>query len=312
MKNVYYLFFFSILASNLLAQQDAHYSQYMFNGLLINPAMAGSKDAISGAIYHRSQWSQADEAPTYQSFSVHAPFSYQRIGIGFIFLKEKVFETSIQTLGLSASYKINVRKGWMSFGLQGGLRRFQQQFNDLQIKDADDPVLSDQRTGTTPDLGSGVFYQNKKWYAGLSTQHLLPWQPAAGFQLRPHLYGTLARKFKLSPTLTLIPSTLLKWVNGSVVQADISTHIKFKEVAWGGISWRSSEALAWQMGLALEGIFPTMHQSVKIGYAYDAHTGMLASRLGNSHELMLIWDLKIPEKISAIRKRVPSVSPLFF
>lgn len=294
------------------AQQDAHYSQYMFNGLLINPAMAGSKDAISGALFSRRQWIGMNGAPDYQSVSVHAPFSYNRIGAGMMVLRESIFSEDFLTLGICGSYKINLRQGWFSFGLQGGFKQYRFNPENLEVKDADDKVLLDKSGSLNPDFGTGIYYQKRKYYVGISAQHLIPSASASIFKMRMHVYVTGAYRVSLSEKLNLIPSTMIKVVEGIRPQIDLTCHLKYKENFWGGLSWRSSDAAALQAGISLESIFPRLHQSMKVGYAYDFNITKISNVLGDSHEIMLIWDLRIPEKLSKIKNRVPSVSPLFF
>jgi type IX secretion system PorP/SprF family membrane protein len=294
------------------AQQDAHYSQYMFNGLLINPAMAGSKDAISGSVFSRRQWIGMNGAPDYQSVSVHAPFSYNRIGAGMIILRESIFSEDFLTLGFCGSYKINLRQGWLSFGMQGGFKQYRFNPDNLEVKDGNDKVLLDKSGSLNPDFGAGVYYQKKKYYIGISAQHLIPSASTSIFRMRMHGYLTGAYKITLTDKVNLIPSAMVKAVTGISPQLDLTCHLKFKESFWGGISWRSSDAAAIQAGLSLESIFPRLHQSMKLGYAYDFNITKISKVLGDSHEIMLIWDLRIPEKLSKIKNRVPSVSPLFF
>lgn len=313
--NIFRVLFFLLFLGGTIhvnAQQDAHYSQYMFNGLLINPAMAGSKSAISGALFAKRQWVNFEGAPSFQSLSLHAPLNHNRVGLGLIVLCESIFAENFLTFGTCYSYKINLRQGLLAFGLQAGFKQYHFNPDEFEIKDAEDKVLSDKQSSINPDLGSGLYYQKKKYYVGISIQHMIPSSKKSLYKLSSHYYFTAARKFNLNPKLELIPSTLLKTVKGTDPQLDLTCHLKHTSVGWVGASWRTSEAASVQAGISLESIFPKLHQSMKIGYAYDFTLTGLNSLLGDSHEVMLIWDIRIPEKLSKIEKRAPSVSPLFF
>ena len=71
-----------VMAFASFSQQDPQYSQYMFNQLVINPAYAGSRDAISSVIDLRQQWLSMPGAPTTANISAHSPLKMENIGVG--------------------------------------------------------------------------------------------------------------------------------------------------------------------------------------------------------------------------------------
>jgi type IX secretion system PorP/SprF family membrane protein len=294
------------------AQQDAYFSQYMFNTLIINPAYAGSKNTFSSVLYHKQQWNNFDGAPTSQSFSVQGPFDYNRIGLGLNIQNEYAYATHTLNASLNYAYKINFHKGILSFGLYGGLKQFDFNPNRLLIQDLDDPLLQGKTSGISPDFGSGIYYSSKKYYTGFSATHLLQTEIKDIYKLRRHYYWTGAAKYKLSEAFTLIPSFLIKMTEASILQIDVTSHLKYKNICWAGISYRNPESFSIQSGISLYDILPTLNKKVFIGYAYDFFARGLAQSIGNTHEIMLQMDFKISDKINKLEQKRTSVSPLFF
>src|SRR6187455_1944188 len=94
MKKLLILLFTAVAAVNVTAQQVPQYSQYMYNGLAINPAYAGSKDYLSLTAVYRKQWADFPGAPETQTFSAHGPLSQGQMGLGFLFVNDKTGESN--------------------------------------------------------------------------------------------------------------------------------------------------------------------------------------------------------------------------
>src|SRR5688500_4614250 len=116
------LVFYAIISQqSVFAQQNAMYTQYMFNTLAINPAYAGSRNVISAAALLRTQWTGIDGAPKTQTFTIDAPINKKKIGLGFQIFSDKLGKTSNTGAAASYAYRIRMDKASLSFGLQGSV-----------------------------------------------------------------------------------------------------------------------------------------------------------------------------------------------
>src|SRR5689334_22219284 len=103
------------------AQQDAGFSQYFFNQLYINPAYAGSRDALSGTLVYRSQWVNLPGAPTTQTLTLHAPVPHTRAGVGLQVYHDSYGPLSNTGIQASYSYYIPLGEYRLAFGIAGSL-----------------------------------------------------------------------------------------------------------------------------------------------------------------------------------------------
>ncbi len=119
------------------AQQDAHYSQYMFNQLAFNPAYTGSRDALSATMVLRKQWLGFDGGPTTGNLNLHAPIGNERHGVGFNFENDRLGVTTQSKLALSYAYRIPVGKGFLNLGLSAGFLQYKTRFSEINPIDVD-------------------------------------------------------------------------------------------------------------------------------------------------------------------------------
>ena len=157
------------------AQQDAQYTQWMFNKLSLNPAYAVSSDYACVSCLHRSQWVGLEGAPVSQSLNVRVPFFKKRAGLGLSVNHDRIGPTnSWQVSGIYA-YRLdfgNDRK--LGIGLQGTLRSYRVKFSEttaLESGDGDLPTADQSRT--IPNFGVGLYYYTPKYFIGLSVPHIL-------------------------------------------------------------------------------------------------------------------------------------------
>jgi type IX secretion system PorP/SprF family membrane protein len=310
---IYFWGFLFLKISLGFAQQDPLFSQYMFNGLYLNPAFAGSTENIFTNYSVRRQWSNLDNSPMIHAFSIHAPFDHKRIGIGLKLISAQHFMQQRLNGGVSFSYKINAFKGTLAFGAFLGVYQNSLNFSSINIKDFDDKVIS--ASGyLSPDVEAGFLYNNKDFYLGFSALHLFSRNYAADnfYKLLPHYYAMSGYKINLSTDLSVIPSILFKYVPNIPFQADFTTHVMYQNLAWLGVSYRTLDAYSFQVGLRFSELIKSIKQGVKIGYNCDVpHSGLQATHT-LSHEVMLILDFKIHPSINQIKNKPIRVNPLLF
>ena len=317
----------ALLVSSLLlfiftakAQQDAHFSHYMFNHLYFNPGYSGVEGLTRATLLHRSQWlgyEGIDEggAPTTQLLSVSHPLkmfgSYTvNSGVGIVATNDRLGPWRIFNLKLSYAYHIKLKNGGvLSPGLRIGV--FQQGIDGgiLRAVDASDDVVSELQAGGNNrqlkmDVDAGIFYNTKKYYAGITLTHLTASKfgfggDAINSTLARHMYLTGGYHIILGQNLTITPNVF--------IETDFSeTSFKYGALAnlnnykyWGGISTRQSivNKKAGDSGKQLKnddiifliGMSFLKNNSLRVGYAFDWVTHGASAKENTSHEIMLSY-----------------------
>lgn len=270
------------------AQQDPHHSQYLFNQLSINPAYAGSRQTIVGSFFHRSQWTGFEGAPVTQAISFHMPSRKKRYGFGMNLINDAIGYTRQQWVTGSYSFFIPVRSFSLGLGLRGGFLNYRINWNEIRAVDQVDGVfLSNPSSILLPNVGAGIFLSNERLYFGLSAPHILnsglqngnPAQTLVA-RLYRHYYATAGIVLFRDKQVEWKPSFLLKYVPGAPLQADFNLMALIRKRIWLGMSYRSSDALAFMMDVRIGKIF-------RLGYAYDHTLSALAGLQNGTHELHL-------------------------
>ncbi|MDB5272643.1 MAG: rane protein [Chitinophagaceae bacterium] len=272
------------------SQQSALYSQYMFNGLLINPAYAGSQESMSVSGLFRKQWTTLDGSPSTQNLTAHTPLNNKKIALGLILQNDNIGVAQQTSVDAIYAYRISfseTRK--LSFGLQAGYARLSAQYNTLAVKDPNDPSFSSS-AGALNYLyfGTGIYYSSKRFYAGLSSPHAN--RTTIGNSLSAdesrqsrNYFFTTGYVFTLSPAFKLKPSTLLKATDGLTTQVDLNCTLQYEDVFWVGVSYRTFSALSFMAKVQLT-------NQLSAGYAYDKALGNLNVISGAGHEFMLTYN----------------------
>ena len=281
-------------------QQQAMYTQYMFNGLAINPAYAGSHQTLEFTALARQQWTGLEGAPSTQTFTAHSPLKNRSIGLGLSVIHDKIGVTGQFGIYGAYSYRIQFHnKGVLSMGLQAGFTQYQEDLTQLQgsIRNPGDPNFSqDQVSKFMPNFGAGLYYYTKRYYMGISSPHIVQNKlddietfDSEAKQSR-HYFFTTGYVFDLSRSVKFKPNLLLKVVEGAPVEADINLNFLFQELLWAGVSYRSFDSFDAILQL-------NVTEQFSIGYAYDFATTTDLKRLhSGSHELMLNYRLKPPRR----------------
>ncbi len=291
-----YFIFLAILigSSDVIAQQDAMYSQYMFNPFVINPGYAGSRESISAVLLYRDQWLGLNGAPTTQTFSIHAPFSAKKMAVGLSVINDKIGPTNSTAAFGTYAYHLRLGPGKLAFGLRGGLYSTRLDRDQLEYKDPTDKFNAmGTVTSSVPSFDFGMYYYTKKFYTGLSATHLS--QEKIGFNdypeeaelfLRRHYMLAVGGAIELSENVVFKPSMLLRSVEAAPASVDINASFLFRKVFWLGVSARSSN------GMVLMTEY-NITDYLRVGYAYDMVFSPLRRFNSGSHELFVGFDFNI-------------------
>ena len=157
------------------AQQDPQYTQYMYNTQIVNPAYAGSRDALSFGLLLRSQWVGLEGAPKTGTFTVNSPIGVlDNMGLGLSIVRDEIGPAVESNVNIDYSYTINTSDAAeLSFGLKAGLDLLDVNFNRLNIFDQGDIFEDNIDNKLQPQIGAGVYYNTDRFYAGLSVPNFL-------------------------------------------------------------------------------------------------------------------------------------------
>lgn len=312
MKIIYSILCFALLSlQGIFAQQDAQYTQYMYNTISINPAYAGNRGVFSVAALHRSQWIGLDGAPTTQTLNLHSPVS-ERVGLGLSVINDEIGNGTNQDTYFDASFSYSIPvsyQGKLSFGLKAGGHILNIDFNKLRIYDSstDPGNQANIDNKFSPNFGAGVFYHTDRFYTGLSvpnflqTEHFDNEAESTSYvaKERMNLYFITGYVFDLGYFTKFKPAVLLKAVSGAPLQADISANFLFNEKFYAGAAYRWDAAVSALAGFQLS-------DQLMLGLAYDRETTELGNQSFNdgSFELFLRYEFrKVDKKV---------LSPRFF
>ncbi|TRW95862.1 PorP/SprF family type IX secretion system membrane protein [Flavobacterium gawalongense] len=282
---------FALLFTGIVsyAQQDAQFTQYMYNTINVNPAYAGSRGALSIFALHRTQWVGLDGAPVTNAVSVNTPFNESRLGLGVSIINDKIGPTHENTISADLSYTIPTSETVkLSFGIKATANLFDLDVTRLNPVD-DDPSLHDFNNKFSPNIGAGVYLHSHKGYVGLSVPNFIETNryddnEVAIFKEKINYYLIAGYVFELSSFAKFKPALLTKMVEGAPLQVDISGNFMINDKFVVGVAYRWSAALSANVGFQVS-------DALYIGYGYDLETTNLDNYNSGSHEIFLRYEL---------------------
>lgn len=311
-----HLWLFAILITlKTWAQQEIHYSQYLYEKLLYNPAYAGNNgDNTSLTFLHKNQWAAIDQTFNAYAFALNTSFSQERIGIGLNLQSENLSAYRLTYLQVPVSYKVKIENGFLSFGLEAGIRTANYDYAALNIREPEDKVLNTLNS-IHPDASFGLFYRKETYYLGFSVKHLLP-NTSYNSQFKKEItnrtsYALFAYKIFLTPNLNLIPSSIMR-ISGSKYYVDLGGHLEYHDFVWLGAFYRSNKQFTIQTAFVVNRLVKKINNKLLIGYALDYGYSNLYPFSGASHEITLKYDIKKRPNPEHLLKRRKTISPLFF
>ncbi len=283
------LFFVLITGFVSFAQQDAQYTQYMYNTITVNPAYAGSRGVLSLFGLHRTQWVGIDGAPVTNAFSMHTPIENSRVGIGATFLNDKIGPTIENSIAVDVSYTIPTSETYkLSFGVKGMGSFMNLDASQLNPTDQNDPEFQNY-SKFYPNIGAGVYLHSNKTYLGLSIPKFIDTKRFNNNDLKIFTqsityYFIAGHIYQLNPEIKFKPALLTKIERGTPLQVDASATFMFNDKFVMGASYRWDASVSVMAGFQVsDGLY--------IGYAYDLETTKLRKYNSGSHEVFLRFEL---------------------
>ncbi len=277
-------------------QQRMQFTQYMFNGLVINPAYAGSDDALSLTFIQRSQWADVPNAPTTQTFSAHTLFGQKHIGLGLSVVSDRIGVH--EDLSAQTNYAYHLKVGAnarLSMGILAGFHKRTSDYASLVGTDHYDPqLLNPIISHTFVDFGAGLYFRNERLRLGFSAPELIPatyaFNDSVSIRMsKTNFFFLAAYRLRVAPSLEVEPGFLVKYLPGLPVSFDVNINFIFQEVLTAGISYRKRESLDVLLRAQATG-------QLQFGYAFDYPIGEVSRLSNGSHELMINYIFQYKRK----------------
>lgn len=280
------------------------YSQYLHNGLMINPAYAGSREVLSVFLSGRLQWAGIDGAPRSETISLHSLLKKDRIGLG---LSGQFF-----TYGLTKSYSVygdyayhmSLGSGKLSLGLKAGFDMSNTDYSNILLNDKyDEAFLVNAKPYLLPNAGAGIYYYNKRFFVGAAIPAFLSYvnegSGKVGFRTLSDfdVYVTAGGLISFTSFLKFKPSVFIDYSVQETknTQIDLNGNFIISDLIWIGGSWRTSEQVA--VGILQVQVNP----QIMIGYSYDYPLGRMNTYSKGSHEIVLRYEFNY--KVNASNPR---------
>ena len=285
-----------LLPFQMQAQQDPQYTQYMYNMNVVNPAYAGSRENLSFGLLYRDQWVGIEGAPETATAFVHSPVG-NNLGLGLSLISDRIGPVQETNVYADVSYTLKLGgEHRLAFGVKAGATFHDIGLAGVDVIDADDPFFNQNINETTPNIGAGLFYYTNKYYLSVSVPNMLAsvHLDANGLNIgseTQHYFVTGGYVFDLSPNTELKPSFMMKSAFDAPTSFDVNLNARFFKKFEIGASYRLDDSIS---GLVNFAISP----SVRVGYAYDHVSSDINAYAPASHEVMLLFDLNFPKRVS--------------
>jgi len=276
------------------AQQAPMYTHYMYNTLEVNPAYAGSRDALTITALNRAQWVDFKGSPITQTITMHAPVASEHIGLGLSLMNDKLGATNISSVSGDFAFIMKMsEKSKLALGLSAGINMFKASLATLNVDQQDPAFANNISNKITPNFGFGAYYYRERFYAGISAPSLIQnsysiTDAINGSTLvskeQRHYYFITGAMFVLSPNLAFKPTGFIKVTNAAPVQADLTTSFIIANRLTLGAMFRTGDAVGALIGFDLT-------QQLHLGYSFDWSYGLQTGKYNlGSHEIILRYD----------------------
>jgi type IX secretion system PorP/SprF family membrane protein len=286
------------------AQTYPGFSQYLTNGMVINPAYTGSRGTMSTLFSVRQQWMVVDGAPSFQTASIHAPLKNDKVALGLMYSRQTYGITAEHNIYATYAYHIHFAKSKLSFGIQGGADITSLKYEKLVTSGAnpaDDPAFErDAKDPVLPNVGAGFYFYSRTYFFGASVPAFLSYRSSSASSVYHSVqnYDILflaGGLISFTENFRFKPSLLLKYSMTQPTEIDVNGNFIISDILWIGASYRIAEESV--IGIAELQISPQL----KIGYSYDYQLGSIGNFSSGSHEILL--RLEFGQRISASSPR---------
>jgi type IX secretion system PorP/SprF family membrane protein len=288
------------------------FSQYLQNGLIINPAYAGSRDVLSFFLSGREQWAGITGAPALETISLHTLLKNDRVGLGLTGQFMQFGMTSQTSVYADYAYHLRLGSGKLALGLKAGFDMSNTNYtidfrnslsSSISNPQATDPVFESGERYLLPNVGAGLYYYGKKFFAGASVPAFLAYERGSDGKMSfkaltdMEVLATAGALVTFAPSFKFKPSVFIDYslANSKKMQIDLNGNFIIKDLIWIGASWRTSEKVA--VGILQVQINPQL----MVGYSYDYPVSSMSNFSKASHEVVIRYEFSY--KVSAMNPR---------
>ena len=302
LTKIIWAIFFLIAWNNLKAQYDPMFTQYGFNKMFINPAYAGSQEAVSLTALDRVQWVNFPGAPNTLTFSAHAPLFENTMGVGLTILNEKIGVLNRGLYYASYAYRFKVGPGKLSFGLQGGVTTQLEKLQEVKTTNGQDGLFSQNTPRVIlPNFSFGTYYYTDRFFVGFSIPRMINNQVKINTDNSIdkksalsidnfHYYLVFGYVFDVASGIKLRPQVMTHASQNAPVECEINLSALLNEKLWLGVSYRTSADFSGIIGLQIS-------PQLLVSYSYDySLTSVLRNYNSGSHEIALSYLFSFTEK----------------
>jgi len=300
----------SILTLKGFSQQTPLYSQYMMNGFLLNPAIAGSAGYSAINLTTREQWVGFQDAPATRALSFQtrltrkshisrrAPLRLKgklgelngTVGLGGYVFNHRNGAVSKTGMKITYAYHLDLDQAQLSFGLSMVGYQYRLDDDRIELEIPDDPVWSGlHKSVLIPDADAGIYLSTPNAWAGFSVDQLFEsvWKFGdAGYDqlVMERTYSLLGGyEFEVSPDVIVAPSVYVKLAENGKAQVDVHGKLYYQQTYWGGITYRTGHALILMAGVSVDRLV--------FGYAFDIGLNSIMKHSLGTHEFTFIAKL---------------------
>lgn len=280
------ILFFTLNTVN--AQQIPHYTQYLYNMQVINPAYVGFRSDLSISLLSRQQWVGVEGAPRTNTFSLNTR-TVNGLGVGLTVVNDKLGLAESNNINIDASYTIITSKeSRLAFGLKGGITFFD---NNLAQGSTPDNDTYASFNGRYANIGFGALFYTEKYFVGLSVPHIFKTPIFKTFESSnverelnyKNFFLSAGVLFKISEDILFKPATIIKHTENLPLSIDLNSNFLYKDIIETGISYRYKNSIS--------GLFAIIiNKKFRVGYTYDYKLDNFGTNL-SSHEIILHLDL---------------------
>lgn len=295
LRNITIVLILFVGSLSLYGQQAPVYTHYMYNTLVINPAYAGSRDALSITALHRSQWVGFSGAPITQSFTMHTPFKNEFIGVGFSVVNDKIGPTNNTSIFFDYAFILKTsEKSRLALGLSSGINIYQADLNSIELDQQIDPAFEENvENKVSPNFGLGIYYSRDRFYAGISSPFILQNTYALENQnngtaiiakIQRYYFVIAGTQVNLTDKIALRPTSQIKITKSAAIEADFTASFIFMNRLLIGAMYRTGDAFGVLVGVDIT-------KKLHLGYSFDWSYGLRTFKYNQgSHELVLRYD----------------------
>lgn len=316
MKRLYILFLSALIGVSVssFAQQEAQYSQFMVNPFLVNPAFGAAEDFIDIKAGFRSQWAGWENSPQSMYVSGHSPIGKPHVkqthkgddrnyfGLGGLVYTDKSGPTSRTSAYLNFCYNLQITESTgygykrkdgirLSLGSFIGFQQFSIDGSKLETPQNDPRIAEATQTSFEPDFSFGaiLYFQDLFWVGASTSQMFSNQLDFSGIEtletdvpsrLSRHFFFSGGSKIEVDREVYILPALLVKKTNAAPFSVDVNTRLDYKDMYFGGLSYRHEDALSVMAGLVLD-------KTYEIAYSYDITLSEIGRYSNGSHEVIL-------------------------